>query len=55
VTLPGTLGVETNVNGRQVTFNGHPLYLWRNDTSAGQATSEGINNFHVVTPTIAGM
>ena len=55
VTIPGTLGVETNVNGRQVTFHGHPLYLWKNDTSAGQATGEGINNFHVVTPTIAGM
>jgi predicted lipoprotein with Yx(FWY)xxD motif len=54
VSLPGTLGVETNVNGRQVTFNGHPLYLWKSDTSAGQATGEGINSFHVATPTIAG-
>jgi len=55
LSLPGTLGVETNVNGRQVTYNGHLLYRWKNDTSAGQATGEGINNFHVVTPTIAGM
>ena len=55
VSLPGTLGVETNINGRQVTYNGHLLYRWKNDTSAGQATGEGINNFHVVTPTIAGM
>jgi predicted lipoprotein with Yx(FWY)xxD motif len=55
VSLPGTLGVETNVNGRQVTYNGHLLYRWKNDTSPGQATGEGINNFHVVTPTIAGM
>ena len=55
VSLPGTLGVETNVNGRQVTYNGHLLYRWKNDTSAGQATGEGINDFHVVTPTIAGM
>src|SRR3977135_3535511 len=55
VSLPGTLGVETNVNGRQVTYNGHPLYGWKNDTSAGQATGEGINSFHVVTPTVAGM
>lgn len=53
--LPGTLGVKTNVNGSQVTYNGHPLYLWKNDASAGQATGEGINNFHVATPTIAGM
>jgi predicted lipoprotein with Yx(FWY)xxD motif len=55
VSLPRTLGVETNVNGRQVTYNGHLLYRWMKDTSAGQATGEGINNFHVVTPTIAGM
>lgn len=54
LTLPGTLGVETNVNGRQVTYNGHPLYGWKSDTSAGQATGEGINNFHVATPSIAG-
>ena len=55
VSLPGTLGVETNVNGRQVTYNGHLLYRWKNDASAGQATGEGVNNFHVVTPVIAGM
>ena len=54
VSLPGTLGVETNVNGRQVTYNGHLLYRWKNDTSAGQATGEGINSFHVATPRIAG-
>ncbi len=55
LSLPGTLGVETNANGRQVTYNGHPLYGWTRDTSAGQATGEGTNNFHVVTVTIAGM
>jgi len=55
VSLPGTLGVQTNVNGKQVTYNGHLLYRWKSDTSAGQATGEGINNFHVVSPTIAGM
>jgi predicted lipoprotein with Yx(FWY)xxD motif len=55
LSLPGTLGVETNVNGRQVTYSGHPLYGWTRDTSAGQTTGEGINNFHVVTLTIAGM
>jgi predicted lipoprotein with Yx(FWY)xxD motif len=54
VALPGTLGVATNVNGRQVTFNGRPLYGWKNDTAAGQATGEGINNFHVATPTTPG-
>jgi predicted lipoprotein with Yx(FWY)xxD motif len=55
LSLPGTLGVETNANGRQVTYNGHPLYGWKSDTSPGQATGEGINSFHVATLTIAGM
>lgn len=54
VALPGSLEVETNVNGRQVTYNGHPLYGWKNDTSPGQATGQGINNFVAVTVTVAG-
>ncbi|HWD09556.1 MAG TPA: hypothetical protein VHA57_10720 [Actinomycetota bacterium] len=54
VALPGALGVESDVNGRQVTYNGHPLYGWKNDTSPGQATGQGINNFFAVTVTVAG-
>lgn len=48
--VPGVLASETNPNGMQITYNGHPLYRWKNDTSPGQATGEGINNFHVATP-----
>ena len=53
--VSGTVAVLNDVNGRQVTYNGHLLYGWKSDASAGQATGEGINNFHVVTPAIAGM
>jgi predicted lipoprotein with Yx(FWY)xxD motif len=28
----------------QVTYNGHPLYLYSGDTAAGQANGEGIGN-----------
>ena len=29
----------------QVTYNGHPVYLYTGDTAAGQANGEGINHF----------
>jgi predicted lipoprotein with Yx(FWY)xxD motif len=39
----------TGPNGqKQLAVNGHPLYHWINDTSAGQATGEGVNHFYVV-------
>jgi len=31
--------------GTQVTYNGHPLYLFAGDTAAGQTTGQGLNNF----------
>jgi predicted lipoprotein with Yx(FWY)xxD motif len=40
--------------GRQVTYNGWPLYRWANDASPGQATGQGLNNlgglWYVVSP-----
>jgi predicted lipoprotein with Yx(FWY)xxD motif len=40
--------------GRQVTYNGWPLYRWSNDASPGQATGQGLNNlgglWYVVSP-----
>ena len=30
---------------KQVTYHGHPLYLFKNDTKAGQTNGEGINAF----------
>jgi predicted lipoprotein with Yx(FWY)xxD motif len=31
--------------GRQVTYNGHPLYLFVKDTKAGQTTGQGVTAF----------
>jgi preprotein translocase SecF subunit len=53
--LPGTLGVISDANGRQVTYNGHPLYTFASDTSAGSTSGEGVNNFHVATTTLASI
>ena len=42
----GMLGTITRSDGtRQVTFNGHPLYTFVPDGSAGKVTGEGINHF----------
>ena len=41
----GKLTVLNDVNGHQVTYNGHPLYTFADD-HAGQ----GIQNFFVATP-----
>jgi preprotein translocase SecF subunit len=36
-----------------VTYNGHPLYTFASDTSAGMTSGEGVSNFHVATTTLA--
>jgi predicted lipoprotein with Yx(FWY)xxD motif len=55
--LPGKLGVLSDANGMQVTYNGHPLYTFANDTSAGMVTGNGVENFLVATvnlPVLSG-
>jgi predicted lipoprotein with Yx(FWY)xxD motif len=45
----GKLAVLNDVNGHQVTYNGHPLYTFADD-HAGQVTGQGVQNFFVATP-----
>lgn len=42
--LPGRFRVVADGNGDQVTYNGHPLYVYSLDVRAGQANGEGL--FH---------
>ena len=42
--VTGTLGTITRSDGStQATYNGHPLYTYVNDRSAGQATGNGLS------------
>ena len=45
----GKLSVLNDVNGHQVTYNGHPLYTFAGD-HAGQVAGQGVQNFFVATP-----
>jgi predicted lipoprotein with Yx(FWY)xxD motif len=49
--VTGTLATFTRADGTiQVTYNGLPLYGWKNDTKAGDVTGQGINGFSVAKP-----
>jgi predicted lipoprotein with Yx(FWY)xxD motif len=50
--VTGKVAVLNDVNGPQVTYNGHPLYTFVDDR-AGQVTGQGVQNFFVATPGIA--
>ena len=46
VTLSGKLGTITRSGGvTQVTYNGHPLYTFKADTTPGQANGNGMDGF----------
>lgn len=49
--ITGTLGTLTRADGTvQVTFNGMPLYGWKNDKAAGDTTGQNVNGFTIATP-----
>ena len=50
--VTGKVAVLKDVNGQQVTYNGHPLYTFADD-QAGQVTGQGVQNFFVATPGIS--
>jgi predicted lipoprotein with Yx(FWY)xxD motif len=43
--LSGKLAVLSDINGRQVTYNGHPLYLYVADKKPGDVTGQGVTAF----------
>jgi predicted lipoprotein with Yx(FWY)xxD motif len=49
--LPGKLSVVKNVNGNQVTYNGHPLYIYTSDSAPGDTTGEKVGGVWFVVPT----
>ena len=52
--LPGTLSAVSDGNGRQVEYQGHPLYTFSGDTAPGQANGEGLlGKWWVATPSLA--
>lgn len=52
--VSGHLTVLNDVNGKQVTYNGHPLYTFVDD-HADQVTGQGVQNFFVATPSLASL
>ncbi len=41
-TLSGKFSIVNDVNGRQVSYNGHLLYAYSGDTAPGQAAGDGL-------------
>lgn len=53
-TLSGSLSVQETGNGRQVEYNGHPLYTFAGDSAPGQANGEGLlGKWWVATPNLS--
>ena len=52
--VTGKVAVLKDVNGQQVTYNGHPLYTFADD-HADQVTGQGVQNFFVATPGISSI
>ena len=49
--VSGAFATLTRDDGTlQVTYNGLPLYGWKNDAKAGDTTGQGVNGFTVAKP-----
>ena len=52
--LSGKLSVQTDVNGNQIEYNGHPLYTFSGDSAPRQTNGEGLYGvWFVATPDLA--
>ena len=52
--LAGKLSVQTDANGTQIEYNGHPLYTFSGDTAPDQTNGEGLfGMWFVTTPNLA--
>jgi predicted lipoprotein with Yx(FWY)xxD motif len=52
--LSGVLTTLDDPNGRQVLYNGHPLYRFAGDDTSGIAHGDGVGKvWHVATPDVA--
>ena len=52
--LSGVLSVVAGANGKQVTYNGHPLYIYSGDSKPGDTNGEGLQGkWYVATPDLA--
>jgi predicted lipoprotein with Yx(FWY)xxD motif len=52
--LPGQLTVLNGANGKQVLYNGHPLYTYFKDADSGDVYGQGIGGkWFVATPDLA--
>jgi predicted lipoprotein with Yx(FWY)xxD motif len=53
-TLPGKLTVLSGANGKQILYNGHPLYTFARDSAQADALGQGIGGkWFVATPDLA--
>ncbi len=55
--IPGSVGIVTRADGgRQVAYNGMPLYYWVQDAASGDTTGQGVGDvWYVVAPPTASL
>ena len=55
-TLNGSLAIDADANGNQVTYSGHSLYVYSGDSGPGSTKGEGVAGvWHAATPVIGAM